>query len=308
MKTPRARAALSTLAIALALAVPPSEAVAPVIALLAKQMLKDMFTSTLKGMLMDSLSGMGCKGIALSNALSTFEGLKSGGLPRMPGGMAGLTGMPGMPGMPAGMTGMPGMPPGMAGMPGMPPGMAGLPGMPTMPGMAGMPPGMAIPGMPGMPGMGSMPPEMAAAMARMMPAGAGLDAAQSAQIAKLMQSMGPPLSPPETIATLDEMTEIGLLPKAMNAELKECMVLLPDAAPTLGMGIGMLKPMLPQFRAAREQMHALSPAEQDELVETMALEFDKVPAADRKAMLGEVGAGMFPPRVAEALKTRYGIK
>jgi len=286
MKTPRARAALSTLAIALALAAPPSEAVAPVIALLAKQMLKDMFTSTLKGMLMDSLSGMGCKGIALSNALSTFEGLKSGGLPRMPGGMAGMTGMAGMPGMPAGM--------------------AGMPGLPTMP---GMPPGMAIPGMPGMPGMGgSVPPEMAAAMARMMPAGGGMDAAQSAQIAKLMQSMGAPLSPLETIATLDEMTEVGLLPKAMNAELKECMVLLPQAAPTLGMGIGMLKPMLPQFRAAREQMHALSAAEQDELVETMALEFDKVPAEDRRAMLGEVGAGMFPPRVAEALKTRYGIK
>ena len=75
-----------------------------------------------------------------------------------------------------------------------------------------------------------------------------------------MQAMSQPLSPPETLAVMDEMVEIGFLPKAMQAELKECMLLLPTAAPALGMGMGMLKPMLPQIREARDQLHALSPA------------------------------------------------
>jgi hypothetical protein len=123
-----------------------------------------------------------------------------------------------------------------------------------------------------------------------------------------MEAMGKPLSPVETIATIDEMSELGLLSKAMNTELKECMLLLPDAAPMLGMGMGMMKPMLPKMREGRDQMRNLSPAEQDELAETIAHEFDKVSADDRKLMLGELGGGMFPPRVVEALKKRYGAQ
>ncbi|GEM_PF-2871622 len=289
MKTPLFRATLAALAITLALAVAPSVAIAPIIALLARQMIKEMITTTAKGMLLDSLNGMGCKGQALANAITSVGNITS------------ARGLPG--GMPAGMA-MPTMPAGMSGMP------AGI-AMPTMPGMPGMP---GLPGgMPVMPGMGALPPgspDMSAMMARMMPAGAmpSLNPEQAAMLAKLQGSMSAPLSPLETLATLDEMTELGVLPKPMNTELKECMLLMPQTVPALGMAMGMMKPMLPQFRDARDQMRALSPEDQDELADMLAQEFDKAPAADRKAMLSEIGGGLFPPRVVDALNKRYGIK
>ena len=283
MKTPTVRAALTTAAITLALVATPSQAIAPLLALLGKQMLQDMVMTTAKSMLMDSLRGLGCKGTALANSLNSFGSLKGGGL-----GM--LRGLPGAAGV-GGMSAMPTMPV--------------MPAMPTVPGMAGMP------GMPGMGGMGGLPPGMAAQMAgmmaRMMPGG-GLDAEELASIADLQQAMGAPLSPLETIATIDEMREIGILSAAMSTELKECLLVLPQSAPAMGMAMGMMKPMLPQFREARDEMRALSPTEQDELAATLAQEFDKVPAADRKRMLTELGGGLFPPRVVETLTRRYGAQ
>ena len=68
----------------------------------------------------------------------------------------------------------------------------------------------------------------------------------------------------------------------------------------------MIKPMLAQFREARDEMRALPADEQDELAATLAQEFDKVPAADRKDMLAELRSGLFPPRVVEILTRRYG--
>lgn len=155
--------------------------------------------------------------------------------------------------------------------------------------------------------MGGLPPDMAAQMARMMHGG-GLDAEQLARVAELQQTMGAPLSQPETIATIDEMSELGMLSTAMSTELKECMLVLPQSAQAMGMAMGMMKPMLPQFREARDEMRALSPDEQDELAATLAQEFDKVPAADRKRMLTELGGGLFPPRVVETLTRRYGAQ
>ena len=90
------------------------------------------------------------------------------------------------------------------------------------------------------------------------------------------------------------------------AELKECMLVLPQSAPAMGMAMGMMKPMLAQFREARDEMRALPADEQDELAATLAEEFDKVPAADRKDMLAELRSGLFPPRVVEILTRRYG--
>ena len=288
MKTPTVRAALTTAAITLALMATPSQAIAPLLALLGKQMLQDMVMTTAKSMLMDSLGGMGCKGTALANSLNSFGSLKGGGLGMLRGlpGAAGVGGMPAMPTMPV----MPTVP-GMAGMTGM----TGMPGMPGMTGMGGMG------------GLGGLPPDMAAQMARMM-SGGGLDAGQPASIADLQQAMGAPLSPLETITTIDEMREIGMLSAAMSTELKECLLVLPQSAPAMGIAMGMMKPMLPQFREARDEMRALSPAEQDELAATLAQEFDKAPAADRKRMLTELGGGLFPPRVVETLTRRYGAQ
>ena len=257
------------LATMLVLASASSQAIAPVIALLAKQLLQDMVTTTAKSMLLDSLNGMGCKGQALANAITSVGNLSAGR--GMPGGMA-------------------------------------LPGMPALPG--------GMPTMPGMPGMGTLPPgspDMAALMARMIPGGAmppgmGLDPEQAAMLARLQGGMSAPPPVAETLATIDEMGELGLLSPAMTVELKECMVLLPQSAPAMGMAMGMMKPMLPQFRDARDQMRALSPEEQDELAASLVQELDKAPAKDRKAMLSELGGGLFPPRVVQTLNKRYGVK
>ena len=276
MKTPSVRAALTTAAITLALMATPSQAIAPLIALLGKQLLQDMVMTTAKSMLMDSLRGTGCKGTALANALDSFGSIMGGGL----GVLRGL------------------------------PGAAGVGGMPAMPAVPGTSTGPGIAGMTGMPGMGGVPPEMAAQMARMMKGmpGSGLDAEQSASVAELQRLMGAPLSPLETIATINEMSELGLLSAAMSTELKECLLLLPQSAPGMGMAMGMMKPMLSQIREARDEMRTLSPVEQDELAASLAEEFDKVPAADRKRMLTELGGGLFPPRVVETLSRRYGAR
>lgn len=69
-----------------------------------------------------------------------------------------------------------------------------------------------------------------------------------------------------------------MLSTAMSTELKECMLVLPQSAPAMGM----MKPMPAQFREARDEMCALPADEQDELAATLAQEFDNVPAADRR--------------------------
>ena len=275
MKSPLVRAALTALAITLALPAPPCHALAPVIALLGKKLLQDMLTSTLKGMLLDSLSDLGCKGTALANgirSLGSFKGARAGA-------MIGMFAMPSIASMPN---------------------LRGAPGSAPVAGMAGMA------GLAGMPNMGAISPEIAAMMSRMMPGG-GLDAEQTELLAGLKDSMGAPLSPQETMATIDEMGELGLLAPAMAAELKECLLVLPQTAQALGMGMGMMKLMLPQFREARDEMRRLSPVEQEELVAVLAQELDQAPQADRKLMLAELRGGLFPARVVDALSKRYVV-
>jgi hypothetical protein len=197
--------------------------------------------------------------------------------------------------MPAGV-GMPGMA-GMAGMPGM----AAAGAMPMLPGglpsagTAGVDP--AVAGMLGglaTSGMASMPP------------GTGMDAEQMAMMQRMLASMGQPLSPPETLAAIDQLGEIGLMPPQMLTEMKECMVLLPQSAPALGMAMGMFKPVLPQLREARQQMHALPPGDQDELAATLAHELQSVSADDRKAFVDSLSGGFFPSSVVDGLKVQLG--
>ena len=310
MKSQYGRRLLSATAIALALVPAPSNAIAPVILALAKQFVQQALQSTLKDMLLGSLRDSGCKGIALANALSALD-MRSAGM-RLPAGMPALAG--GMPSLPAGMPSLPGGAAGLAlpqaggalagGASGMlPGGMAGmLPG--GMAGMAGMLPG-------GAGALGGVDPAvMAAMMERMAPGGvAGLPAMDPALMAQAQQLMSqPPLSPTETLATIDELGELGFLPPAMRAELKECMVVLPQTAAALGMGMGMLKPMLPQLREARTEMQALSPSEQDELAAAMASELKSISGDDRKLFLEQLGSGFFPPRVAEGVRQRLGAK
>jgi len=230
--TPRSRrSGALALGLLLAFIAWPSAALAPVIAMLARQLVEQAITSLIKDTLLNSLSGMGCKGIALSNALNTLDGAR--------------------------------------------PGLGSLSGM-------------------------SMP--------AMMPADMALDPEQLAMMQDAQTALANPLSPPETVATIDELAELGFLPAEVQTELKECMVLVLVFVPALGMSMGMFKPMVPQLREARDQMRALSPAEQDELAGAMAEELQAVPADDRKAFIESLDGGFFPSRVSEGVKLRLGAE
>jgi len=292
------------LSAALALAPQPSEAIAPVLLMLAKQVAKSVAESMIKDAILSSLEGMGCKGIAMANALRALDAKRGGaslgvlGAAGLPGGAVSLRGgAPGVPGL-GGMSGMSGMP-----------GMSGLPGMPVLPpGLGTLPGGLAG-------GAGdAVPADVAAKMAGLMPgggqlpAGLGLDPEQMAMLAGLQKSMAEPLSPQETIATLDELADLGFLPRPIQSELKECMVVLPTSIVALGMGMGMLKPIVPQLRQARAELHALTPAEQDELAVALAEEIAPLPAAQRAEFVDQLGAGFFPPRVVAGVKERLGAR
>ena len=61
-----------------------------------------------------------------------------------------------------------------------------------------------------------------------------LDAEQMAMTTRVQAAMSQPLSPAETLATIDELGELGLLSKQLQSELKECMVLAPQAITGMG--------------------------------------------------------------------------
>lgn len=267
------RIASLTLAAALAASPAPSEAIAPAVLFMVKQVAQQAATSMIKDALLSQLSGMGCKGIALSNALAAFD------VRRAAGGAVALGG--GMPSMPRGV---------------------GLPTMPSVPGS-----GLSLGGMPG---GGAIPPEIAARMGELMP-GLGRMPADMAVDPEVMSSLQqmlsqPPLSPPETLATIDELFDLGFMPKSVQAEFKECMLLLPDTLPMMGMAMGMLKPIVPQLRQAREQLHALSPAEQDEAAAALGQELKALPADQRSALIEHLDSGFFPARVAAGAKAAVG--
>ena len=267
------RSGVFLLATALALAPAASVAIAPLLLLMIKQIAQQAATSMIKDTLLSGLSGMGCKGVALSNALAALD---------LRGGSGGLAGA-------------------MLG------GVPMLGGMPNMPGGAGM----ALGGLP--PGAG-IPADMAEKLGAMMtnagqlPPGMTLDPDQMAMLADAQQTMSEPLSPPETLATIDELFELGLLPKPMQTELRECMVLVPATIPVLGSGMGMIKPMLPQFRQARDELQALSPAEQDEVADMLAQEMESMPSEQEEALMETLDSGFFPPRVSEGVKERVAAK
>ena len=249
---------LICVAAAAALAVTPlsSVALAPAVLLMIKQIAQQAASSMIKDALLSSLSGMGCKGIALSNAISALD-LRGGG------------------------------------------GLRGAAAMGLVPG-AGMMPG-------GAQGM-TIPPEMAAQMGKLMPGagqlppGMALDPNAMAMMAQLQQSMGQPLSPAETRATMGELFELGFMPKTIRGELEECMVLVPATVPALGSAMGMMKAMIPQLREARATLHALPPAEQDEVAAELAQQLKSLPVDQRAALLEYLDSGFFPPRVAHGAK------
>lgn len=269
-----------------------SEAIAPALLLILKQLAQNVAQSMLKDALLSGLSGMGCKGIALANALDALD---------LRRGVGGLGGMPNLSGL-AGVRAMPN-PASMPNLPKMP----NLPGMPALPGMASL---SAMTGGLGGGVQSDMTARMSALMPGLgqMPAGAGLAPDQMAMLESVQQAMGRPLSPGETIAAIDDLAELGFLPKAVQTELKQCMVALPASIPALGMGMAMLQPIVPQLRKARAELQALSPAEQDEVAATLAEEIGPLPAEQRAEFIEYLGTGFFPARISAGVKARLGVK
>lgn len=172
-------------------------------------------------------------------------------------------------------------------------GLAGLAGGLGPTALPGLPGGAALPGLPGM-----------ADIAAMMPPGTALPPEQAAMLAQMQRAMAQPLSPAQTAAAIDEMAELGLLPRPIQTEMKECMTLLPQTAPALGMAMAMMQPVVPQLREARQQLRALSPAEQDEMAEVMAGELRGLAPNERALFLEQIDGGFFPPAVASGVKAR----
>jgi hypothetical protein len=244
------RAGLLAAAVGLALLPLPGVAIAPALLLMIQQIAGQAATSMLKDTLLSGLSGMGCKGMALSNALQALD---------QRGGAGALMG-----------------------------------GLPTMP--MNIPPDMAAKLGTMLPSVGQLPPGLA------------IDSDQMAMVSRMQQMMGQPVSPLETVATIDALTELGFLPKAIQTELKECMVLVPATIPALGMGMGMLKPVIPQLRRAREEMRALSPAEQDEVAAALVEQMKSLPGDQRTALLEHLDSGFFPPRVSAGVKATLAAR
>ena len=77
--------------------------------------------------------------------------------------------------------------------------------------------------------------------------------------------------------------------------------------PTLPAGMSLLKPMIPQLRQAREELYALSPADQDEVAAMLVQQMKALPAAERAALMEHLGSGFFPPRVDEVVRAGWRL-
>jgi hypothetical protein len=242
------------------------------IASLGKQILQNLVFGSVKNELIGSLAGMGCKGAALAGLAAAANA----------GGAAGAARS-----LTAGARGP--LPSGAA---------------MRSAGPGGMPPGMG--------GMGAMDPAtMQKAMETMQQqSGGGVSPEQMAMMQNAMVqmqgAMSQPLSREDTKAVFDEMAELGLLSDAMRSEAKDCVnYAAPGAGDSIGAAGAMLKnTVLPAARQAKERMAALTPEEQEPLVDGMVEALNSASPADRKAFFDGLGLGFFPPQVVEQVRAR----
>ena len=247
----------------------------------------------LKDAILSGLEGMGCKGIALANALRALD------LRRGSGGAAlGLLGATRLP------SGAAILPVGDARHERVR--MSGLHKVPSAPGLGAMPAGLA-----GAMG-GAVPADVAAKMAALMPgagqlpAGLGLDPIRW-RCWPVSGSRWPSRcrrrrrSPPSTSSPIS-----GFLPKPIQSELKECMVVLPTTLAALGMGMAMIKPIVPKLRQAPRRA-ARAVAGGAGRGRSRARRGDPpLPAEQRAEFVEHLGSGFFPPRIVAGVKERLG--
>jgi hypothetical protein len=274
-----ARSIVSGSLAALLLQPPPAQPVVPLVAMLGKEMLKNIIMGEVKGQLFGALSGMGCKGAALAGVLASASSMRTpgGGMPRMPAGMP----MPGGAQMPEGV---------------------------NMPGGVNMPRMMSG----GMPSADMMAQMMAMAQAQMGPNAAHMAnslspeqmANMQAMFGQMQQATAHPLTREETIAVFGELADLGIMTPAMYSEARDCIMLAPPGAgDAVGMIGAMMKTMvLPPLRDAKAKLANLTPEEQDELANAMVEQLRSASPQDRKVFLEGFGQGFFPQPVVDKVK------
>ena len=91
-----------------------------------------------------------------------------------------------------------------------------------------------------------------------------------------------------------------------GGEFKKCLTVLPSSIAALGMGMGMamLKPIIPQLRKAKDEIAALSPVKQDEVAAALAEQVQGLTADERMAVAEYLGSGFFPAHISDGVETR----
>ena len=311
MRNPSAGALAAVFTFALVLFPPAGHAVLPMAATLGQQIIRDIISNDIKGQLIGSLSGMGCKGTHIAGLIASADAGRgiTGSMPfGMPGGMPG--GMPnGMPsGMPDGMSGG-----GMSMARGMatPDGTTGMGGASMRSARGGV--GIAN-GPAGILPAGAMDPAMMAQQ-QMGANGAAFPAMNPEQMAQMQQTMAAmqdamshPLSRGETLSVFDELGDLGLLTPAMKSEAHDCIMLAPPGSDAqIGAAGAMLKStILPSLRETRQRLANLTLEEQDQLAQGMIDALRKAAPADREAFFDGVGLGFFPAPVVEKVRSALG--
>ncbi len=299
-----------------------SAAVVPLLIALGHQIIKDMVMNEVKGQLIASLAGMGCKGARIASLVASTSavGHGPGHLPMPPGVPGGAA--RGLGGEKAGSTvgelGGGEHPVGSKGIGGF---LERLHGRGASPAPGGVPGGLRQ-GEAGHMGLPSMEvgedgqPSMAKAMAAMQRQhpGAGGGAALSPEqmeqaqgvMATMQEATAHPLSRPETIEVFDELARLGVLTEPMHAEAVECILLAPPGSDqALGSTGSMMRAVvLPRLRETKEKLSNLAPGAQDQLADGMEQGLREASPADRKAFLEGLGTGFFPPEVVEKVRAR----
>ena len=72
----------------------------------------------------------------------------------------------------------------------------------------------------------------------------------------------------------------------------------------MGMGMAMLKPIIPQLRKAKDEIAALSPVKQDEVAAALAEQVQGLTADERMAVAEYLGSGFFPAHISDGVETR----
>ena len=309
---------------------PPAPAVVPLIAAsVGKEILKNLIFNEVKGKLIGSMAGMGCKGSTLVGMLAKVN--ISHGTP-IPSGMTMGTGLSGLsatatPKPQGGITGFfnsmgdkvksafggghsnsatsssqspaegePVMGNGVRSF-------GGNPGTAEAPDMANAMP-MAQREIAA--GFGSAPPGVgpgASAVSQMDPQQMQQEMAMMGQ---MQDAMSTPLSRTETLVVFDELADLGVLTPDMHSDIRDCITLAsPSAATSLGQTGAIFKSMvLPHLKAMKAQLAALPPENQRQLVDQMTQELKETDPSDRKAFLDGLGQGFFPQPVVDGVKAK----